>query len=96
MLFFQKLWEIEYRRTLAIKWKERMLHCIAHDSKYFEKDAKNKDQFLVLFEENLAINLELEHTHTDVTSPTRADLNFLTHFTAKGGPLIFEWSPNSM
>ncbi len=34
-------------------------------------------------------------THTDVTSP-RADPNFLTHFTAKGGSSIFEWSTLSM
>ncbi len=26
------------------------------------------------------------NTYTDVTSPPRADANFLTHFTAKGGP----------
>ncbi len=32
------------------------------------------------------------HIHTYVTSPPRADPNFLTHFTAKGGPSIFEWS----
>ncbi len=32
------------------------------------------------------------HTHTDVTFPLRADPNFLTYFTAKGGPSIFEWS----
>ncbi len=36
------------------------------------------------------------HTHTDVTSPPRADPNFLTHFTTKGGPSIFEWSTLSM
>ncbi len=36
------------------------------------------------------------HTHTDVTSPPRADQNFLTHFTAKGGPSIFEWSTLSI
>ncbi len=42
------------------------------------------------------------HTHTDtdtdtnVTSPPRADANFLTHFIAKGGPSIFEWSTFSM
>ncbi len=36
------------------------------------------------------------HTQTDVTSPPKADLNFLTHFTAKGGPSIFEWSTLSM
>ncbi len=35
------------------------------------------------------------HTHTH-TSPPRADPNFLTHLTAKGGPSIFEWSTLSM
>ncbi len=34
------------------------------------------------------------HTHT--TSPPKADPNFLTQFTAKGGPLIFKWSTLSM
>ncbi len=36
------------------------------------------------------------HTHMDVTSPSRADPNFLTHFTAKGKPSTFEWSTLSM
>ncbi len=37
------------------------------------------------------------HTHThDVTSPPRADQNFLAHFTDKGGPSIFELSTFSM
>ncbi len=36
------------------------------------------------------------HTHTDVTSPPRADLNFLTHFTAKDGPSMFQLSTLSM
>ncbi len=37
--------------------------------------------------------LVLTHTRTSlyVTSP-RADLNFLTHFTGKGEPLVFKWS----
>ncbi len=35
-------------------------------------------------------------THTNVTSPPRADPNFLMHFTAKGEPSIFEWSTLSM
>ncbi len=35
------------------------------------------------------------HTHTHATLP-RADPNFLTHFTAKDGPSIFEWSTLSM
>ncbi len=36
------------------------------------------------------------HTHLYETSPTRTDLNFLTHFTGKGGPSIFQWSALSM
>ncbi len=36
------------------------------------------------------------HTYTHNTSPPRADPNFLTHFTAKGGPSLFEWSALSM
>ncbi len=36
------------------------------------------------------------YTHTHTPSPPRADPNFLTHFTAKGGPSIFEWSTLSM
>ncbi len=38
------------------------------------------------------------HTHTQrgITSSPRVDPNFLTHFTAKGGPSIFEWSTLSM
>ncbi len=35
-------------------------------------------------------------TYNDVTAPPRVDPNFLTHFTAKGGPSIFEWSTLSM
>ncbi len=37
-----------------------------------------------------------KHTHTDITSPPRVDPNFLTHFTDKGGPSIFQWSTLSM
>ncbi len=42
------------------------------------------------------------HTHIHiytplyVTSPPRADQNFLTHFARKGGPSIFKWSALSM
>ncbi len=40
------------------------------------------------------------HTHTqqerEITFPPRADPTFLTHFTAKGIPSIFEWSTLSM
>ncbi len=32
------------------------------------------------------------HTHLYVTPPPKVDLNFLTHFTGKGGPSIFKWS----
>ncbi len=35
-------------------------------------------------------------TQLDVTFPPRADPNFLTHFTGKGGPSIFKWSTLSM
>ncbi len=31
------------------------------------------------------------YIHTNITSPPRADPNFLTHFAAKDGPSIFEW-----
>ncbi len=55
-------------------------------------------------EEEIAAGLERARTHlhthtdrqtdrhTDITSPPTADPNFLTHFTAKDGPSIFEWS----
>ncbi len=36
------------------------------------------------------------YTPLYVTSPPRADLNFLTHFTGKGRLSIFKWSALSM
>ncbi len=32
------------------------------------------------------------HTHARVTSPPRADPNFITYFVGKSGPAIFKWS----
>ncbi len=40
--------------------------------------------------------LSLSDTHTNITSLPRANPNFLTHFTAKSGPSIFEWLTLSM
>ncbi len=54
--------------------------------------------YLYVFGQFFKSSLFLSHTHThthtererDVTSPPRVEPNFLTHFTAKGGPSIFE------
>ncbi len=32
------------------------------------------------------------HSHTHITSPPRADPNFIMHFTGKSEPAIFKWS----
>ncbi len=53
--------------------------------------------FFVLEVADLRVrHTQTQTTPTDVTSPPRADPNFLTHFTAKGGSSIFEWSTLSM
>ncbi len=41
-------------------------------------------------------SLPRTHTPLYVTSPLRADLNFLTYLTGEGGPSIFKWSALSM
>ncbi len=71
--------------------------CVCIYRKKKEKSLEKEGNFYFTIFVDTVNQKGLVYTHTqDVTSPLRADPNFLTHFTEKGGPSIFKWSTLSM